>query len=189
MSEKLVAEEKAFPPDPPPPYLSTEQSYPPPQYFPPTQQEPGYLSYHAGQSYPGQTVYPAPMQYTQPGTFSSIVVAPPVRENTPPPRTKTSFIISILALIFCVGAWPCGVTAIICNRRAKSQVELGQHTLARSSLRTAAIFIICTVVFGIIAWVIFGVQLWNVLRIIKDSTTTAITITTSTTMTVKASAA
>ncbi|KAL8599601.1 hypothetical protein ACOMHN_024499 [Nucella lapillus] len=101
-------------------------------------------------------------QYNQYGS-PVIMTTQPVREAGPPPDTTCSLVVSILAIFFCLGAWPFAVVAVIFNRKAKTQVDMGQYTLAKGALRTCIIFIAVTVVLGIIAWIIFAIRV-NAMR-------------------------
>nr|KAG5708065.1 hypothetical protein BaRGS_025203 [Batillaria attramentaria] len=88
------------------------------------------------------------------------------RENTPPPDTTCGLIVSILVLIFC--AWPCGIGSIVFNRRANEYKLLGQHTLARASMRTSTIWNVIGVITGIIAWAIIGVYIYRLNQVVDD---------------------
>lgn len=141
--------------------VAMEQGYDPNKYGmnPPAQyggeNPPPYVvqPQHGAQSLPPIT------PYNPYGAPTMIVTAQPLRETGTPPSTSGSLIVSILCIFFCLGAWPFAVVAIVFNRKAKGQVDLGQYTAAKSSLRTCLIFIGVTVFLGIIAWVIFAIRL------------------------------
>ncbi|KAK7499022.1 hypothetical protein BaRGS_00009831 [Batillaria attramentaria] len=147
------------------------------QGYPPQLDAQGYSKQDGqgySQGYPQATAYPQPgaqqmppgAYYAQPGQHQNVVVTaipgtvmaqPYVRETTPPPETACGLVISILVLIFC--AWPCGIGAIIYNRKAKTFVDMGQHTAARGALKTMYIFIAISILTGIITWVIIGLRI------------------------------
>nr|KAG5708057.1 hypothetical protein BaRGS_025195 [Batillaria attramentaria] len=98
----------------------------------------------------------------QPG----IIAVAPMRENTPPPDTACGLVLSILVLIIC--AWPCGIGAIVANRRAKSLVDVGQHTQARSALTTMWVWICVSILFGIGAWIYIGFRIKAAMDVEKN---------------------
>ncbi|KAL8599600.1 hypothetical protein ACOMHN_024498 [Nucella lapillus] len=164
--------------------MDPPQGYAPPQYggSPMTQPQggaypPPYVTHPQGT---GNVTSPYVMQpqgtgnvtspyVTQPQYGSPVIMTTqPVREAGPPPDTTCSLIVSILAIFLCLGAWPFAVVAIIFNRKAKGNVDMGQYTMAKGVLRTCFIFIAVTVVLGIVAWVIFGIRLKAALDAIDD---------------------
>lgn len=108
--------------------------------------------------------------YPQPATSSShtnviVTTGPsflvaPVREEGPPPDTTCGLVMSILVTFFC--GWPCGIGAIVANRRARAHVEAGQYANARSALSTMWIWVVISIMFGIGAWVYVGFRIkWS----------------------------
>ncbi|XP_076448920.1 uncharacterized protein LOC143285484 [Babylonia areolata] len=140
--------------------------------YPPPGQPQGYPPQQYGVGPPPQGgPIPPPAYVTQPGYVGGpvIVTTQPVRETGTPPDTTCSLIVSILSIFFCLGAWPFAIAAIVFNRKAKGQVDLGQYTTAQRTLRTCFIFIAVTVILGIIAWIIFGIRLKAALDYIDRS--------------------
>lgn len=148
------------------------------------------VQYPQGQypQYGMQPAYPPPdgskqnTQYLQPGAYysqqqsSNVVVTtmpgmvmaqPAVRETGPAPQTGCGLVLSILVLIFC--GWPCGIGAIVANRRAKALVDMGQHTSARAQLKTMYVWIVVSIITGILGWALIG---WRIKLAIDASKTT-----------------